>query len=165
MIMTNNIAQYVTSTLPYAIVDAAWDKKSQQEIIIIYQDKLRDVIKIIMNELKFDMLLDIFAIDWLDQKPQRFELDYLFLKLDGVVRVNIKVPLTNNDKPQIDSIHDLCGAANWAEREAYDMMGIHFNNHPNLKRLLMWENFEGHPLRKDYPLEKRQPIPVLDELL
>ena len=75
-------------------------------------------------------------------------------------RVQLKVACLDDQNPEVDSIVEIYEIADWMERECWDMMGIRFNGHPNLKRLLMWEGFEGHPLRKDYPLNKRQPIPV-----
>ncbi len=166
--MQQTISNYLKNTIPAAIIACAWDDKSNQEVIAILPEHLHAVCKILRDELKINMLLDIFAVDWQDKKVNQFELNYLFIKIDGAnlpTRVQLRVSLADNKNPKADSIHDLYAAANWAEREAFDMMGVHFNNHPKLKRILMWENFDGHPLRKDYPLQKRQPIPELDELL
>ena len=71
------------------------------------------------------------------------------------LRINVPVP---GEKPELDTITDLYPAANWLEREVWDMFGVRFSGHPNLERILMWEGFEGHPLRKDYPKERRQPL-------
>lgn len=161
-------ADYLTRTLPGAV------KKSYplfaNEAIEIESQKLKDVCRVLKNECGFTMLLDISAIDWLkhpraSEKTSRFELDYFFYNVVKNERVQLKVAVPGNEKPQVDSIVEIFSIADWSERECYDMMGIVFRGHPNLKRLLMWEAFEGYPLRKDYPLEKRQPIPVLDEIL
>ena len=109
--------------------------------------------------------MDVIALDWNTPSSHRFQVDYLFFGSENHHRLQLQVPIANNDAPEIETISDIYGAANWGEREAYDMMGIVFTNHPKMKRLIMWENFEGYPLRKDYPLAKRQPIPVLDELI
>ena len=69
----------------------------------------------------------------------------------------MKIPLPEQ-KPEMDSVASLWGSADWFEREVWDMYGIRFHGHPNLKRILMYEGFEGHPLRKDYPVNKRQPL-------
>ena len=156
---------HINTTLPGVITESYVDEKSRQEVICAPASRLRDIVKILKDELKFDTLIDVVAIDWLGKKEKRFEMDYLFLKLSPCTRVHLKVALECNDKPQVDSIIDLYPAADWAEREAFDMMGIQIVGHPNLKRLLMWEEFEGHPLRKDYPINKRQPIPTVEKLL
>ena len=87
----------------------------------------------------------------------RFDAVYHLSSLTHHLRVRLKVPITAAD-PTVDSVTDLWPAANWFEREVWDMFGIRFTGHPNLKRILMYEPFEGHPLRKDYPVYKRQPL-------
>ena len=87
----------------------------------------------------------------------RFEIVYHFYSLTKNHRLRVKVPVTLQE-PEVDSLTGLWPAANWFEREVWDMFGIRFRGHPNLKRLLMYEPFEGHPLRKDYPVYKRQPL-------
>jgi NADH-quinone oxidoreductase subunit C len=87
----------------------------------------------------------------------RFEVVYHFFSSVHTHRLRLKVPLAASD-PQVDSLTSLWKAANWFEREVWDMFGIVFTGHPNLKRILMYEPFNGHPLRKDYPFNKRQPL-------
>jgi len=87
----------------------------------------------------------------------RFEVVYHFYSLTTNLRLCLKVPVTE-ENPVVDSLTGLWKAANWFEREVWDMFGIRFTGHPNLKRILMYEPFEGHPLRKDYPVNKRQPL-------
>lgn len=87
----------------------------------------------------------------------RFELVYHFYSTSQNHRVRVKVPLTAAD-PVVHSLTGLWHSANWFEREVWDMFGVRFTGHPNLKRLLMYEEFTGHPLRKDYPIRKRQPL-------
>ncbi len=84
--------------------------------------------------------------------PPRFEVIYLLLALSANERLRVKIRVPEDDS-RVDSITVLWRGADWAEREIYDMFGISFKGHPNLKRLLMWEGFPAHPLRKDYPLE------------
>lgn len=86
--------------------------------------------------------------------PPRFEVIYLLLSLKTNRRLQVKVRVSE-EKPVVDSVVPLFKAATWPEREVYDMYGIRFNGHPDLRRLLMWEGFPAHPLRKDYPLEGR----------
>jgi NADH-quinone oxidoreductase subunit C len=109
-------------------------------------------------ELDYNFLMDLTAVDGLrlNLKP-RFEVVYHFFSLSKKQRVRIKVP-ADGKNPEVDSIVALWPAADWYEREVWDMFGIKFRGHPNLKRILMYEEFQGHPLRKDYPINKRQPL-------
>lgn len=86
--------------------------------------------------------------------PPRFEVIYLLLSLKTNNRLQVKVRVSE-ENPVLDSVVPLFKAATWPEREVYDMYGIRFNGHPDLRRLLMWEGFPAYPLRKDYPLEGR----------
>jgi len=106
-------------------------------------------------ELLFDLAMDLTGVDYLGEAP-RFEVVYHLYSLEKKHRVRIKVRLHEED-PTIDSVASVWPGMNWYEREAYDMYGIVFRNHPNLKRILMYEGFVGHPLRKDYPKARRQP--------
>ena len=92
-----------------------------------------------------------------EEETYRFEVVYHFYSLPHNHRLRLKVPLTASD-PVVDSVTGVWQAANWFEREVWDMFGIRFQGHPNLKRILMYEPFDGHPLRKDYPVNKRQPL-------
>lgn len=87
----------------------------------------------------------------------RFEVVYHFYSTRYNRRIRVKVPLTAAD-PVVDSLTPLWEGANWFEREVWDMFGIRFTGHPDLRRLLMYGEFEGHPLRKNYPFNKRQPL-------
>ena len=106
--------------------------------------------------LLFNLLVDVTAVDYWGRKP-RFDVVYHLLSIPLNRRLRIKVPVEDNE-PTVDSLTPLWGSANWLEREVWDMFGIRFKGHPELKRILMYEQFEGHPLRKDYPLRKRQPL-------
>ncbi len=109
-------------------------------------------------ELDYDYLMDLSAVDCLQLgKPHRFEVVYHLFSLSRKKRVRIKVPAPAQN-PEVDSVVSLWPVANWFEREVWDMFGVKFRGHPNLKRILMYEEFEGHPLRRDYPVQKRQPL-------
>jgi len=103
----------------------------------------------------FDTLVLLTGMDNYLDEP-RFEVTYRLRSLarNADVRINVAVP---GEDPEVDSITDLYPAANWMEREVWDMFGVRFRGHPNLERILMWEGFEGHPLRKDYPLLGNSP--------
>lgn len=114
-------------------------------------------------ELDFTFLMDLTAVDYLFfaggriQKEYRFEVVYHFYSVKHNHRLRIKVPLDEKN-PEVDSLTAYWPSANWYEREVWDMFGIRFKGHPNLKRILMYEEFVGHALRKDYPFNKRQPL-------
>jgi NADH-quinone oxidoreductase subunit C len=111
--------------------------------------------------LRFDFAMDLTGVDYLGEEP-RFEVVYHLYSLEKKHRVRIKTRVPEED-PVIDSVIPVWAGMDWYEREAYDMYGIVFRNHPNLKRILMYESFVGHPLRKDYPKAKRQPTIGPDE--
>ncbi len=142
-----------------------------EEIVSIKQDLGMTVVELrkkdlvpLMTFLKaqpqdFAMLLDLTCVDFLERKP-RFEMVYHLYSLSSNQRLRLKSGVEEDD-PVIDSLTGLWKNANWLEREIFDMFGIRFTNHPYLKRLFMYDGFEGYPLRKDYPLRKRQPkIPL-----
>jgi NADH-quinone oxidoreductase subunit C len=112
---------------------------------------LREIAKFCCDKLSFDYLLDISSIDNFGEEP-RFEIVYhLYSMPHGIhLRLKLKVP---EEAGAVDTISDIWPTANWHEREIYDMMGIKFNGHPDLRRILMWDGYPYFPLRKDFPLE------------
>ena len=110
-------------------------------------------------EFQFDILMDLFAIDYLhwEEKALRFEVVYNLYSTTKHHRLFIKVSVPEKDA-SVDSLTSVWPAADWYEREAWDMFGVSFKGHPNLKRILMYEEFKGHALRKDYAYNKRQPL-------
>ncbi len=107
-------------------------------------------------ELAFDFLVDITAVDYIGTVP-RFEVVYHLYSLAKSHRVRLKARVPEED-PRIASLVPLWRGADWLERETWDMYGIRFEGHPDLRRIFLYEEFQGHPLRKDYPKEKRQPL-------
>ena len=114
----------------------------------------QDVVKL-LRELKnneaycFDQLIDITAVDH-PSKENRFELIYILLSMKKNKRIILRTSIKENEN--LDSIFEVFKSSNWYERECYDLFGINFNNHPDLRRIMTDYNFEGHPLRKDFPL-------------
>jgi NADH-quinone oxidoreductase subunit C len=106
-----------------------------------------------------DMLVDLTAVDYPEREP-RFEIVAHFLSLGKGHRLRLKARVgdSEGDGAEIDTVSDLWGSANWAEREVYDMFGVVFRGHPDLRRILLYPEFEGHPLRKDYPADRIQPL-------
>jgi len=100
----------------------------------------------------FDYLVDVTAVDYRD--PERpIEVVYQLRSLERKVDLRVKIPLDKRQPLEVDSVCDLWKGANWLEREVFDLFGVKFRGHPDLRRILMWETYaEGHPLRKDFPL-------------
>ena len=125
---------------------------------VIHSGALRSVMEFLKDEprLLFNVLVDVTAVDYLGREP-RFEVVYHLLSLPLHHRLRIKVGVAGED-PALESLAALWGNADWLEREVWDMFGIRFEGHPGLKRILLYPEFEGHPLRKDYPVRRRQPL-------
>lgn len=108
----------------------------------------------------YDFLVDLTAVDYLGREP-RFEVVYHLRSFKTGWRLRVKAPLAEPEDgayPTIETVVPLWKTANWMEREVWDLYGIKFKDHPDLRRILLYEEFVGHPLRKDYPKEKRQPL-------
>src|SRR5213083_1840648 len=112
---------------------------------------LREIAKFCRDELSFDYLIDITSIDNFSEEP-RFEIVYELYSIALGVYVRLKLRISE-DVGVVDTVSDIWPTANWHEREIYDMMGIKFNGHPDLRRILMWDGYPYFPLRKDFPLE------------
>jgi NADH-quinone oxidoreductase subunit C len=108
------------------------------------------------DELDYDIMRDLTCVDYIHEKP-RFEIVYHLYSIYHGHALRLKVRLEERD-PAIDTVIDIWVGANWYEREVYDLYGIKFNNHPDLRRILLYPEFVGHPLRKDYPIDKEQPL-------
>lgn len=118
----------------------------------VQKNDIVEVCKVLKNdsELKFIQCEDVTAIDWA-KREDRFTVVYHLFSLKNRFRLVVKADVDESDC-NINSVSSVWRAANWHEREAYDMYGIHFNNHPDLRRMYMPEEFEYHPLRKDFPV-------------
>ena len=108
------------------------------------------------DDLLFDMLIDVTAVDWLDRRESRFDVVYQLLSTKHLHRLTIKIAV-DEANPEVESVVSLWNSANFLEREVWDMFGIVFKNHGDLRRILMYDEFVGHPLRKDYPKNGKQP--------
>ena len=111
------------------------------------------------EELKFNLLTDATAVDRYPLEP-RYELNYQLVSIPLKQKLRIRVKLSAND-PVVDSLFAVWKGANWLEREIFDMFGIQFTGHPDLRRILLPDDWEGHPLRKDYPIEGYRDIPAI----
>jgi NADH-quinone oxidoreductase subunit C len=137
---------------PAATFEAA-PSVDQHTTIVVSRDNLPSVARALRDwsELDFALLVELTAVDFFPREP-RFEITYLLVSLTHRQRVRVKVFLDGNDA-RIATVTSLWPAANWLEREVWDMFGIVFDGHPDLRRLLMPDDWEGHPLRKDYPVQ------------
>jgi NADH-quinone oxidoreductase subunit C len=108
------------------------------------------------SKLRLDFLSDITAVDYWQKKEPRFEVVYQVASLKGGQRLRVRVPVPEEDAT-VDSLVPLWKGANFLEREVWDLFGIRFIDHPDLRRILLYEEFQGHPLRKDYPVNLWQP--------
>ena len=132
------------------------------ETLIVDATKIHSVMRTLRDDEKLQMnfLVDLTCVDYLGREP-RFEVVYHLRSMKTGERLRVKAPLhepEDGSYPEIDTVASLWKGANWFEREVWDLYGIKFKGHPDLRRILMYEEFVGHPLRKDYPKERRQPL-------
>ena len=131
--------------------------------VVVERGAVRDVLALCRDAsaLQFDMLMDLTAADYSRfpgrEDGPRFEVVYHLYSLVHNHRLRVKVRVDEDD-PVVPSAVDLWPIANWFEREVWGMFGVRFDGHPDLRRLLLYESFVGHPLRKDYPINRRQPL-------
>ena len=118
--------------------------------------ELMPTVQRLKGEFAFDLFLDVTAVDWLGQAP-RFEVVHHFYSTVHKVRVRLKTRVPEAD-PSVDSLVPLYGSAAFMERECHDMYGIVFRGNADLRPILLYEGFVGHPLRKDYPKQQEQPL-------
>jgi NADH-quinone oxidoreductase subunit C len=117
----------------------------------IEPEHVHEVAKLCRDEFEFNYLIDISSVDNFGSEP-RFEIVYELYSMARALHLRLKLAVSE-DACALETVSDLWPTANWHEREIYDMMGIRFNNHPDLRRILMWEGYPFFPLRKDFPLE------------
>jgi len=133
-----------------ADVKEAYIQRGQLVIILNNRHDIIEVAKLLKNKLTYTQLSELSAVDFLADRGE-FEVFYQFLSMDKRKRLRVKFAIKEGQA--VDSLYDIYKSADWAEREMYDMMGIVANGHPNLKRILMPDDWTGHPLRKSYPLQ------------
>ncbi len=149
------IAKMIEEKFPDQVVGTV--THAGQVGVMLHKEGIIDVCRYLRDEpsLKMDHLADLTAVDYStypgDEGP-RFEVVYNMISTLYRHRIRLKVRLPE-EEPRIDSVASVWQTANWHERETYDLMGIVFDGHPDLRRILMPEDWEGHPLRKEYPLK------------
>ncbi|MDA8404327.1 MAG: NADH-quinone oxidoreductase subunit C [Desulfobacteraceae bacterium] len=125
---------------------------------IVRKEDVFNICKFLRDDesLLYNFMMDVTAVDYIGKDP-RFEVVYHLYSLKFNRRFRLKTRVSESDC-SVDSIVALWPGANWFEREVFDLYGVVFNGHPELRRILLYEDFKGHPLRKDYPIKKRQPL-------
>jgi len=145
--LDNELVRRLKDRFGDAIKEATQDRK--QAIVLVAAEKLREVARYCRDEEKFDMLDDLTAVDW-PKREKRFDVVLILYSFPKNERLRLKTHIGQNEPAQ--SVYDVWPVANWLERECYDMFGIVFEGHPNLKRILLPDEWQGHPLRKDYDI-------------
>ena len=129
-----------------------------EPVMVVDPERAFDVLRELRDdpETAFEMLSDLTAVDYLGRTP-RFEVVVQLYSISKNHRLRVKIPI-DGPEPSMPTLSSLWPSANWLERECFDMYGIVFTGHPDLRRILMYPEFEGYPLRKDYPVMQRQPL-------
>jgi NADH-quinone oxidoreductase subunit C len=127
-----------------------------QTRVVVPAASLVEVLRTLKEKLGFDLLVDVTCVDYLEYRDakDRFGLVYLLSNTETAERIIVRC-FVNDPEPAVPSVVELWEGANWLEREVWDMFGIRFAEHPDLRRVLLPEEFAAHPLRKDYPLQGR----------
>jgi len=129
------------------------------ETAVVSSSRWREVAQFLRDDprLSFDMFTDLAGVDWMGMQEPRFEVVLHLRSLEKGHRIRVKTRVSE-DKAELDSLYPVWRGADWLEREAFDMFGITFHGHPDLRRILMYPEFEGYPLRKDFPANGIQPL-------
>jgi NADH-quinone oxidoreductase subunit C len=154
--MSKKVASRVAETFPDAVV--AVHEQFGDDAVIVRPERWLEVARFLRDDSKcqMDHFIDLTAVDYLGRREIRFEVVLHVRSMALLHRVRMKAPVA--DPPRIDSLASVWRGADWFERECFDMFGVDFVGHPDLRRILMYEEFVGHPLRKDYPAQRAQPL-------
>ena len=157
--LENDLTKRYRQRFAAAILDALEDRK--QPYLVIDSTKLLDVARYSRAEEKFDLLEDFTAVDW-PRREKRFDLIAILYSFPHNLRLRLKIPIAETERPA--SLVEIWPTADWLEREIFDMFGIVFAGHPGLKRILLPDEWQGHPLRKDYDILRQDTAWVLENL-
>ena len=146
----NQLIEQINKSLPGSIEEHSYYRDELS--VYVKKESFPKLMKLLFNDKTFsyDLLLDVAGIDRLPDTP-RFEIVYVLFSLEHNNRLIVKLKVDESDT--VPSMTGIWKSADWPEREVFDLLGIKFSNHPDLRRILTWDNFEGHPLRKDFPLK------------
>lgn len=147
-----SIAEIIKNAFPDEVIEI--EEFRGQFSVIVRKDRIKEILRFLRDEsgLDFDLLADLCGVDNLKKRKQRFQVVYQLYSIQHRHRIRIKAEIPEDDCT-ISSIVEIWEGANWHERECFDMFGIVFDGHPDLRRILMPDDWEGHPLRKDYDVK------------
>ncbi len=137
-----------------------------EDTVVIDREQAPEIFRTLHDDadFAFEFLIDVTAVDWIERRP-RFDVVYQLKSMTRNLRLRVKIQVGAGDDAWVPSAYPVWKSADWLERECFDMFGIQFRGHPDLRRILLYDTFVGHPLRKDYPFQKRQPIvPEIDPI-
>jgi len=157
--LDNDLSRRYRERFGAGILDALEDRK--QSILIVGAAQLLEIARYSLDEEKFDLLEDYTAVDW-PRREKRFDLVAQLYSFTHNTRLRLKIPLGVEERPS--TLATTWPAANWLEREIFDLFGIAFLGHPNLKRILLPDEWQGHPLRKDYDILQQDTAWVRENL-
>lgn len=157
--LDNELTRRYRERFGAAILDALEDRK--QAYLVIDSAHLADIARYSRDEERFDLLEDYSAVDW-PRRERRFDLIAVLYSFPHNSRLRLKIPVTESERPA--SLVGIWPAANWLEREIFDMFGIAFTGHPDLKRILLPDEWQGHPLRKDYDILRQDTAWIRENL-
>ena len=151
----NTLGETIVAALPGAAL--GHDVSFNQLTVSVDLAKIVDIVRVLKTDPRFRFvnITDVTAVDY-PGRENRFEVVYQMVSLKGVRRLRVRVPVPEEDAA-VESLTPLWKGANFLEREVWDLFGIRFIDHPDLRRILLYEEFQGHPLRKDYPVNLWQP--------
>ena len=142
-------AKEIAAILPDAVLEAV--EFAGQVTVTVAPGRLVEVCRACKERLSYAFLVDLTAVDWKERPEGRFDVVYWMHRFSDSRRLRLKARVA--DGVEVPSVTGIWKVANWMEREVFDMFGVYFADHPNLERILTWEGFNGHPLRKDFPIE------------
>ena len=149
---SDEMSEKLSIAFPAAIIDQS--RFRDECTLRIQASALRDICLHARDTLGFNYLIDLSSVDHFGNEP-RYEVVYELYSMKDCVHLRLKISVSEDDCT-VPTVSDIWPTADWHEREVYDMMGIQFSNHPDLRRILMWDGYPYHPLRKDFPLQGKQ---------
>ena len=149
---SDEMSEMLSIAFPAAIIDQS--RFRDECTLRIQASALRDICLHARDTLGFNYLIDVSSVDHFGNEP-RYEVVYELYSMKDCVHLRLKISVSEDDCT-VPTVSDIWPTADWHEREVYDMMGIQFSNHPDLRRILMWDGYPYHPLRKDFPLQGKQ---------
>lgn len=159
----NQVLTVISKAFPQAVAASDQPFGQLHLTLNIQGEDLLSFMRFLRDEqsLGYTLLSDVTAVDWPNRDP-RFNLVYVLFSVQHEHRLVVHLPVAEGTS--VPTVSTIWHSANWAEREVYDLMGITFDNHPDLRRILTWDSFEGHPLRKDFPLHGHYDVDDFDFL-